>query len=242
MGRIAVFIYGVVTYVAFLVVFLYAFGFMSGLGVPKSIDDGQKGPVGQAIVINVLLLALFAVQHSVMARPAFKSWWTKIIPEPIERSTFVLMTNLVLGLLFWQWRPIPEVVWKVDHQVAYMVLRGLFFAGALIVLYSSFLIDHFDLFGLRQVYFYLRGREYAPPVFMVRSLYKWVRHPLMLGFMIAFWSAPTMTLGHLLFSLVTTVYIFVGIALEERDIGKQLGEEYQRYRQRTPMILPFPKR
>lgn len=240
MRRITFFIYGALAYGAFFVTIVYAIGFLGNFAVPKSIDTGVEGPIGQAIFINVLLLALFAVQHTIMARPGFKSWWTKIIPKPIERSTFVLTASLLLGLVFWQWRPMKTVVWQIDDPVLRTLVTGLFFLGWGIVFYSSFLIDHFDLFGLRQVFLHLRGRAYSHPQFAERSLYKWIRHPLMAGFLIAFWSAPTMTQGHLLFVVVTTAYIFFGIRLEERDIARFLGEDYRRYRERTPMILPFP--
>lgn len=242
MNRVVIFAYGLIAYVLFLGTFLYAIGFVDELVVPKSINSGVQGPIARAVVINILLLGLFGVQHSVMARPGFKAWWTKLVPEPIERSTFVLCTCLAFGLLFWQWQPITETVWSVQQGWARTLLFGVSFGGWALVLYSTFLIDHFDLFGLRQVVLQLRGREYIQPRFMVRSVYRFVRHPLMVGFMIAFWATPDMTGGHLLFCVVTTAYIFVGIVLEERDLLQSLGEEYRLYRARTPMIVPLFRR
>jgi protein-S-isoprenylcysteine O-methyltransferase Ste14 len=241
MERVLAFLYGLVTYGVFLLTFLYAIGFVTNLVVPKSIDTGVAGPVGQAVLVNVLLLGLFGLQHSVMARPAFKSWWTRIVPEPVERSTFVLATCVVLGVLFWQWRPILATVWDVDHSAARAVLAAIGGLGWGIVLYSTVLIDHFDLFGLRQVTLYLRNRPYKHHPFMERSLYRLIRHPLMTGFLVAFWFTPTMTVGRLLFAIATTLYVLVAIQLEERDLLRFLGEDYRRYRQRTPMILPWIK-
>jgi len=241
MTRNFVLIYGIIAYLGFLFTILYAIGFVGNWVVPKAIDTGIEGPIGQAILINVVLLSLFAVQHTIMARPAFKAWWTKIIPEPIERSTFVLAANLLLLLLFWQWRPMPIEIWRIDQPVISLLLQGLSLVGWAMVFYSSFLIDHFDLFGLRQVILHFRGKDYAHPSFAVRSLYRWIRHPLMAGFLVAFWFTPTMTQGHLLFALVTTGYIFFGICVEERDLVKVLGEDYAKYRQRTAMIFPLPK-
>lgn len=241
-GRWMAFLYGSAVYVVFLGTFLYAIGFVGNLVVPKSIDTGEVAPVSVAIPINVLLLVLFVIQHTVMARPGFKARWTRIVPKPIERSTFVLATSIVLILLFWQWRPMPQVVWSVDHPAGRVVLWGLFGAGWALVLYASFLIDHFDLFGLRQVYRHWRGLPHAHPVFVMPWLYKLIRNPLMLGFLIAFWSTPVMTQGHLLFSVLTTGYIFMGIAFEERDLLRMLGEDYRQYRARTPMLMPMPWR
>lgn len=241
-GRIGCFVYGLIAYVCFLVALTYAAGFVSNLVVPKGIDSGETGPTSTAMLVNALLLGLFAVQHTIMARPAFKRWWTKIIPQPIERSTFVLVTSLVFFLMFWQWRPLPTVVWSVEAPVFRAILYACFASGFLLVLYSSFLIDHFDLFGLRQVTLHLRGKEYTHPEFAQPMLYRIVRNPLMLGFLIAFWFTPDMTQGHLLFSIMVTGYIFVGIQFEERDILKELGEDYARYRERTPMVFPFLKR
>lgn len=242
MGRWPAFVYGAVCYVAFLVTFLYMIGFLNNHVVPKSIDSGSAGPVGPSILINVLLLGLFAVQHTVMARPAFKRWWTKTVPEPIERSTFVVVTCLVLGLMVWQWRPMTTTIWQIDAAWAKAVLTGLSIFGFLFVVYSSFLIDHFDLFGMRQVTLYLRGRPYTHAPFMARSVYRYMRHPLMAGFLIGFWATPHMTTGHLLFAGVTTIYIFFGITVEERDLVGTLGEDYLSYRQRTSLIVPLRPR
>lgn len=236
------FTYGAVSYVLFLGTFLYLIGFVGNYLVPKSIDSGAEGPVGQAVIINVVLIALLGLQHSIMARPRFKTWWTKFIPKPIERSTFVLFTNLLLLLLVWQWRPMTAIVWQVDHSIGRSLLTGLSFGGWALVLYSTFLIDHFDLFGMRQVFLHLRGRPYAQVPFVTPLLYKIVRNPLMLGFVTAFWFTPTMTQGHLLFAIVTTAYILVGISLEERDAAEELGDGYRRYRANTPMLLPWPRK
>ncbi len=242
MGKILILSYGIVAYLAFLVTILYAIGFVGNWIVPKSIDTGTTGPIGQSILINVVLLSLFAIQHTIMARPAFKTRWTKIIPKPIERSTFVLFASLLLLLLFWQWRPMPTVFWHFDNPVISTILQGLSLIGWLMVFVSSFLVDHFDLFGLRQVILHIRGKQYTHPRFVVRSLYRWIRHPIMAGFLIAFWFTPTMTGGHLLFAAVTSGYIFFGIWVEERDLAKFLGDDYAIYRQRTAMIFPLPKK
>jgi protein-S-isoprenylcysteine O-methyltransferase Ste14 len=233
--------YGVVVYLLFFPTFMYMFGFMSGLFVPRTIDDGQPGPLWQALLINTGLVFLFGLQHAVMARPGFKRWWTTIVAKPIERSTFVLVSTALLALLMWQWRPMPSVIWHVEAPIVRGVIFGVFLAGVLITLLSSFLIDHFDLFGLRQVVLHFRGRDYTQRPFVLRSLYKLVRHPLMLGFIITFWAAPTMTAGHLLFSLLMTGYILIGIQMEERDLLRQHGASYERYRRRTPMLVPIPK-
>ena len=242
MQRNLVLLYGVLVYVLFLGVFLYALGFVVGLVVPKGIDDGAAGPAGLAILVNAGLLGIFAVQHTIMARPGFKRWWTRLIPPSIERSTFVLVTSVIFILTFWLWRPLPEVLWHVEHPMLRGVLYGISFLGFGIVLYSSFLIDHFDLFGLRQVILYARGTPYTPPRFVERSLYRLVRHPLMVGFLICFWSAPTMTQGHLLFALLTTGYILVGTHIEERDLVAAHPEAYAAYRRRAAMFVPGIKR
>ena len=229
--------YGLIAYLIFFGTFLYAIGFVSNLIVPKSIDSGVVGPPGEAVAVNVLLLGLFAVSHSVMARPAFKRRWTRFVPPQIERSTYVLTASVLLILVFWQWRPLPGAVWEIEHPAA-VILWVLFGAGWALVLVSTFLIDHFDLFGLRQVILYARGRPHVPPPFRTLAVYKVVRHPIMLGFLIAFWSTPTMTWGHLLFAGMTSAYIFVGVFLEERDLRAALGATYEEYQRRVGMIVP----
>jgi protein-S-isoprenylcysteine O-methyltransferase Ste14 len=241
MRRIMFLCYGTLAYAVFLVTILYTMGFVGNVVVPKAIDTGREVPFGEAILVNALLLGLFAVQHTIMARPAFKAWWKKLVPEPIERSTFVLCAGSLLLLLFWQWRPMTGVVWHVEATPVRSVLAALSVLGWVIVFASTFLIDHFDLFGMRQAVLAFLGRPYVPRPFVERGLYRWIRHPLIAGFLLAFWSAPTMTQGHLLFCLLTTAYVFVGITLEERDLLRALGEEYRRYRARTPMILPLPR-
>jgi len=242
MGRIIRFLFGLVAYAVFFGTFLYAIGFVSGVAVPKTIDSGPDAPLPQALIINVLLMSLFAVQHSVMARKPFKRWWTRFVPVSIERSTYVLLASLVLILLFWLWRPIPQIVWQItDPQIAATVM-ALSFAGWLLVLVSTFLINHFELFGLHQVAIHLTGRTMPAPRFKTPVLYKVVRHPIYLGFIVAFWAAPVMTVGHLLFAAVTTAYIFVGIFLEERDLIQLFGEEYKRYRAQVGMLIPFRRK
>jgi protein-S-isoprenylcysteine O-methyltransferase Ste14 len=238
MGRILALAYGVAAYVVFFGTFLYAIGFVPGVVVPKTVDTGPVVPTGEALLVNILLLSLFAVQHSVMARKPFKRWWTKFVPASIERSTYVLLASLALILLFWQWRPIPSIVWQTTEPTLAMAMLALSFFGWFIVLLSTFLINHFELFGLQQVIDNLAGKVASEPRFRTPFLYKLVRHPLYLGFIIAFWATPAMTAGHLLFALVTTAYILVAIALEERDLIDLFGDEYRRYRQRVAMLIP----
>ena len=235
------FLYGMASYLVFFVTILYAIGFVMGLVVPKTIDTGANTSTAEAVVVNLFLMSLFAVQHSVMARKGFKTWWTKYIPKPVERSTYVLAASSCLLLLFWQWRAIPTVVWQVnDHDLAAAVAM-LSLVGWVLVFMSTFLINHFELFGLSQVANNLVDREEAPPRFRTPLLYKFVRHPLYLGFIIAFWAAPVMTVGHLLFAAVTTAYILVGIWLEERDLIEMFGDQYREYKQRVSMLIPWRK-
>jgi protein-S-isoprenylcysteine O-methyltransferase Ste14 len=237
MGYIAG-VYGVICYAVFLGTFLYAVGFIGDLIVPKAIDSAPTIALPTSFIIDVALLGLFAVQHSVMARPGFKAVWTKIVPTPLERSTYVLLASLVLMLLFWKWQAIPEIVWSASSPILTDVLLVLFAIGWVIVLLSTFMINHFDLFGLRQTYLRMRGIDYAPLTFTQQAFYKFVRHPIMLGFIIAFWATPHMSVGHLVFSIATTAYIFVGIFLEERDLMKYHSAEYGAYRARVPMLFP----
>jgi len=240
MGRSLAVVYGILSYAVFFLSFLYAIGFTGNFIVPKTIDSGEPGSFGLSLLVNLVLLGLFAVQHSVMARPAFKHWWTKYVPPSIERSTYVLLASLLLFLLFGLWQPMPDVIWHVDNWAGQILLTGLFWAGWFTVLASTFMINHFDLFGLRQVWLHFRRQDYHHPNFTVNWLYKFIRHPIMLGFLVAFWAAPHMSAGHLLFSIATTGYILIGIFLEERDLRAFIGPEYDDYRRRVPMLIPMP--
>ena len=236
-------LYGVVTYACFSATFLFLVGFVGDLPVPKTVDSGVSGPWAEAVLVNLLLTGVFGVQHSVMARPAFKRWWTRIVPEPVERSTYVFAATLALALLMWQWRPITEpLVWSVESAAGVIALRAVFWAGWGVLLLSTFLINHFELFGLRQVFARLLG--YTLPVSQFRTplWYRHVRHPIYLGFMLSFWSTPLMTAGHLLLAVGMTLYILIGIYFEERDLVAQFGDRYRRYREQVSMLLPWPRR
>jgi protein-S-isoprenylcysteine O-methyltransferase Ste14 len=238
MKRILAFAYGAIAYAAFLGSFLYAIGFLGNFGVPKSIDSGREGSAVAALLVDAALLGLFAVQHSLMARPAFKRVWTRLVPEPIERSTYVLFSSLALIVLFWQWKPLGGVIWSVQGTLAEPVLYGIYALGLLTVLISTFLINHFDLFGMRQVWLYLLGRPYTPLVFGTPFFYRYVRHPLYVGWLLTFWAAPVMTVAHMFFAVMTTCYILVAIQFEESDLVTVHGEKYRRYQRDVPMLLP----
>jgi protein-S-isoprenylcysteine O-methyltransferase Ste14 len=239
-ARALTLLYGVGTYVFFFATFLYLIGFVGNWVVPKSIDSGiPAGSIGSAIAIDVLLLAAFAVQHTIMARPSFKTWWTRYVPWCVERSTFVLLATAILAVMAWQWRPLPTVVWRVENGPLAALLSGISLAGWGIVLIATCLIDHFELFGLRQTALYALGRTAERPAFKERLFYRWVRHPLMLGFLIAFWFTPVMTQGHLLFAVVTTAYILVALQIEERTLLYLHGDRYRDYQERVSMLLPF---
>jgi protein-S-isoprenylcysteine O-methyltransferase Ste14 len=239
--RIAFFAYGVVCYAIFFATFLYAIGFIGGFFVPTTLDGPARVPLLEGIAINAGLLALFAVQHSVMARKWFKERWTRIVPPALERSTYVLLSSIALIVLFWQWRPLGGVVWSVSDPVGRAVLLSLFAFGWTLVLVSTFLINHFDLFGLRQVWLFLRGKPYTFLKFGTPGPYKLVRHPLYVGWFFAFWMTPTMTFAHLLFAVATTAYILIAIQFEERDLIREHGTSYEEYRRSVPMLIPFTR-
>ncbi|GAB5462484.1 methanethiol S-methyltransferase [Hoeflea alexandrii] len=239
MGRSAAFLYGMIVYVIFLITFLYAIGFTGNIVVPKSIDSGTPGPVTMSIVINLALLSVFALQHSIMARPAFKRLWTTLIPEAAERSTYILMTCVALILIFAFWQPIPNLIWDFGHSITGVTLSILFWGGWLVVLSSTFMIDHLDLFGLKQVFAHLKKRQAMHPNFVKTGFYRLVRHPIMTGFLIAFWATPSMSAGHLLFACVTTGYIVIAVLhLEEKDLIASIGEDYLTYRDEVPAFVP----
>jgi len=238
MKRLAIFVYGLIGYLSFLGTFLYAIAFVGGFGIPRTLDSQPVMPTAPAIAIDLGLLALFAVQHSVMARPWFKRWWTKFVPEAAERSTYVLFSSVAMVAIFAFWQPIGGVVWQVQNPTAKAAILSSFAFGWALVFVASLLINHFDLFGMRQVWLYLRGVEYTHPEFDTPGLYRFVRHPLYIGWLMAFWSATTMTAAHLLFSVMTTAYILLAIRCEEHDLKQSLGEPYRKYRESVPMLVP----
>jgi protein-S-isoprenylcysteine O-methyltransferase Ste14 len=240
--RILIFLYGIVSYALGVASLLYLICFIGNMVVPKTIDSTPVVATAPAVLLNLILIGLFALQHSVMARPGFKEYWIGIVPKPAERSTYVLSTALFLALLFWYWQPIPRVVWNVEDAVGKGLLQSLFWLGWAILLASTFMINHFDLFGLRQVYLRLKDQPYRPVPFVQVALYRFVRHPIMLGVLIGCWATPYMSVGHLLFAAAMSGYVFIGIFLEEHDTRQALGERYERYRQETPMIVPLPRR
>ena len=242
MSKFIATVYGAVAYLVFLGTFVWAIGFLGNYIVPKSIDSGyQGGEVLPALVVNVILLGLFALQHSLMARPFFKNWWTGFVPKPVERSTYVLLSCLLLGTLFWQWRPLTGAIWQLEDNFVGVILQIIYFVGWLIAIISTFMINHFDLFGLRQVYLNFKGQPYQTMSFSTSYLYKLVRHPIMLGFILAFWATPTMSVGHLLFAIASSGYILIGIQLEEHDLLNFYGETYRQYQHKVSMLLPSVK-
>lgn len=242
MKKTLFFLYGVISYLVFFVTFLYAIGFVGNLVVPKSIDGIPEAPLWQALLINAGFLVLFALQHSIMARPAFKRWWTQFVPEPIERSTYVLITSIILIGMMALWQPMGGVVWTIESEAVRSILLVTYLLGWAIVFVATFLINHFDLFGLRQVWLYFKGKPYTHLPFRVPFLYKYVRHPLYMGYLIAFWSAPVMTFAHLLFAVATTGYMLTAIRFEERDLIAHFGQRYRDYRKQVPMIIPIPRK
>lgn len=240
MAGIASLLYGATAYLVFVGTFLYAIAFVGNLPVPKTIDSGEAGPLVPAVIVDLLLLGLFAIQHSVMARPWFKRAWTRLVPKPVERATYVLLASIVLLVLYWQWQPIPASIWSVTDPAGAVILQAVFWSGWALALASTFLINHFELFGLHQVYARLRGRALPPPKFRTPSLYRWVRHPLYLGFILSFWATPEMSGGRLLFALATTGYILIAIQFEEHDLIATFGDQYRRYRAQVSMLFPWP--
>jgi protein-S-isoprenylcysteine O-methyltransferase Ste14 len=238
LSRTVALVYGVIAYAVFFASFLYAIPFVGGFLVPKTVDTGPAEPRAVALAIDVVLVGLFGLHHSVAARAGFKRAWTRLVPVPLERSTYVLTTSLLLDLLFWQWRPLAPVVWTVETPALRAAIWAVFSAGWGILLLSTFMVDHFDLFGLRQVWLHFRGREYTPAPFKTTGFYRFVRHPLLLGVLIAFWATPHMTLGHVVFAGGMTAYILIGVRFEERDLARFLGEDYRRWRERVPMLIP----
>ena len=238
-SRIATLIYGTVSYLIFLGVFMYSIGFVGNLVLPKTVDSGVPGPLGVALAVNFGLLTIFALQHSIMARPAFKAWWKQYVPVQAERSTYVLLSSLALALLYWQWQPMTTVIWDIQSPIAHGILMLGYFSGWALVLYSTVLIDHFDLFGMRQVVLNFREMKYSHHPFDTPSLYQYIRHPLYLGWFTVFWVTPTMTGGHLLLAGVTTAYILVAVVLEERDLVSHFGDAYRRYQETIPKFFPF---
>jgi len=242
MKKSLIFLYGVFAYLLFLIAFLYAIGFTGYFIVPKSIDSGGETPFLQALIINTLLLSVFAIQHSIMARPAFKKGFIKIISPAMERSTFVLLSSLALLLIYWKWQPVTTIIWQAENEMTINILTGIFFLGWLIVFLSTFMINHFELFGLKQIFDNLKDKQTQNPKFQTNYFYKIVRHPIMLGFIIGFWASPTMTTGHLIFAAITTVYILIAVKyLEEKDLRDFIGKEYEEYQKKVPMIVPFTK-
>jgi protein-S-isoprenylcysteine O-methyltransferase Ste14 len=242
MGRLLALLYGILCYLVFFATFLYAIGFVGGVFVPLSLDSDSSGPFVESLLIDAILLGVFALQHSVMARPEFKRWWTRFVPVSVERSTYVLLASLALILLFWQWRPLGGTVWHVDNEIARGAMWTLFAAGWAIVLVGTFLISHFDLFGLRQVWLNWRRTPYTPPGFVTPFFYRVVRHPIMLGFIVAFWATPHMTLAHMVFAIATTAYILIALQLEEHDLAASIGEPYRDYQRRVRMLVPLPRK
>ena len=238
MKRIIAFTYGTLCYLMFLATALYAVAFLGNIGLTRTIDGEATAPFWLALLIDTLLLSLFAVQHSVMARPAFKQWWTRFVPKPIERSTYVLFSNLALLLLFHTWQPMGGTVWDVRDPIIRGTIYGLFAGGWILILVATFLINHFDLFGVRQVWLYLKGLPYTPLEFKAPGLYRYVRHPLYVGWLLTFWAAPTMTAAHLVFAIATTAYILIAIRFEEKDLADLHGPDYEAYRRQVPMLAP----